>query len=83
MRTEIYVMHADGSEATRLTHLGGRASAPSWSPDGAWIAFAAAVEGGDREIYVMGGDGLNLVRLTQYPAEDDDPSWSPQLGDER
>jgi len=34
---EIYVMNADGSNASRLTDAGG--IQPTWSPDGARIAF--------------------------------------------
>ena len=36
-RHEIYLMKADGTGVTRLTHAGGKA--PSWSRDGGWIAY--------------------------------------------
>ena len=36
---ELYVMNADGSDVTRLTHNLGFEGEPAWSPDGARISF--------------------------------------------
>lgn len=50
---------------------------PSWSPDGARIAFSSTRAGrGNFDIYVMNADGSNLVRLTDHPAPDQDPAWA-------
>jgi hypothetical protein len=49
-RHEIYLMQADGSNVQRLTQSGG--VHPSWSPDGAWIAYEAA----DGSAHVMRWD---------------------------
>ncbi len=50
---------------------------PSWSPDGARIAFASD-RTGDLEIYVMPADGSGMpVRLTDNAGDDFSPSWSP------
>jgi Tol biopolymer transport system component len=51
-------------------------SAPSWSPDGARIAFQSKI-GSNIEIYVMDADGSNQTQLTDNPADDEMPSWSP------
>jgi PKD repeat protein len=83
---ELYVINADGSGLTRLTHNVGVRGAFAWSPDGAAIAFAAAV-GGVPELFVMDADGSNTTRLT-YDVGFDTPthalllvessaSWSP------
>ena len=72
----IYVVNADGSGQTRLTHSSAGDSEPSWSPDGRRIAFMSFRDGG-REIYVMNADGSGQTRLTHNSAGDWSPSWSP------
>jgi Tol biopolymer transport system component len=76
---EVYVMNADGGAVTRLTYNVAWEADPSWSPDGARIAF-----GSDRdarysnfEIYVMSADGSGQANLSNDPAWDTYPSWSP------
>src|SRR5216117_1854859 len=72
---EIYVMNADGSNATRLTDNG--AQMPAWSPDGTRIAFTSARDG-NWEIYVMNADGSDPRNLTNNPAADGGAAWRPQ-----
>ena len=55
---EIYGMNADGSVQIRLTNNTGRDGAPTWSPQGARIAFQSAPY-----IYVMNADGGTQTRL--------------------
>ena len=80
---ELYVMNADGSAQTRLTHGLGVRPAFAWSPDGTRIAFAATVDD-HAELFVMGADGSNPTRLTYHVGSDESgvyvrsmPSWSP------
>jgi TolB protein len=54
---------------------------PTWSHDGAQIAFSSTRSGG-RDIYRMSaefgeGDPASLVRLTTHSAGDHNPAWSP------
>lgn len=72
-RSEIYVVHADGSNLVQLTTTGG--DAPSWSPDGTRIAVGIRItELQQPSAFVMDADdGGNIVPL--MPGED--PAWSP------
>jgi WD40 repeat protein len=45
---------------------------PSWSPDGARIAFDRSAD-----IHVMNADGSGVTTLTNNPAADVNPDWSP------
>jgi len=74
---EIYVMDADGSYQTRLTHNSAGDFVPKWSPDGTKITFASNRDG-NWEVYVMNSDGSDQRNLTNHPTLTDlDPSWSP------
>jgi len=72
---DIYVMNADGTGQTRLTHHPAADMVPKWSPDGKKIVFSSKREG-NHEIYLMNADGTGLIRLTNHPATDSDPAWS-------
>ena len=82
----VYLMDADGTGRTRLTHDGPRAVSgqPAWSPDGSRIAFVRQVPaGGDNVrvgIWVMNADGTNPHAVTPTPATnvaESGPAWSP------
>lgn len=66
---------------TRWTFGGRRDSAPSLSPDGAWVAFlrTASPEGkaARPQIYVMSTAGGDARRLTDLPLGAGAPVWSP------
>ena len=76
--SEIYVMHSDGSDPTRLTTDAALDGHPSFSPNGSQIAFMS-----DRDlataydVFVMDADGLNATNLTNQAGFDGNPSWSP------
>ena len=69
----IYVMSADGGEATRLTHQADHG--PAWSPDASRVLFVRAA-GPEPGLYVMRSDGTELVRLTGG-RDDRAPDWAP------
>ncbi len=64
-----------------LLETGGRSAeeapdavAPSWSPDGRWIAFWA-VTGGIRDLFVVPAQGGERVAITNDTATDWNPVW--------
>ena len=71
----IYVMDEDGENVTQLTD-NTLNNMPSWSPNGAKIAFRTDRDG-NAEIYVMNADGSSLTRLTNNTSVDQNPTWSP------
>src|SRR5699024_8885178 len=75
--SQIYVMHADGTEQTRLTTSQGPDLAPAWSPDGQWIMFTSRRDG-NSDLYQMKADGSALTNLTHSPTLDEAwGAWSP------
>ena len=73
---EIYVMNADGTEQTKLTHNPGEDTYPTWSPEGSRLVFNSATVG-YTDIYMINADGTGLTQLTSHPAPEYNPSWSP------
>lgn len=70
----IYVMDLDGANQTKLEITSG-GNEPTWSPDGAWLAFVIADKNG-RQVYVTGASGSGLTQLTSDTEEKSSLSWS-------
>src|SRR5436189_157338 len=71
-RTELIVMNADGTVRRLAEDLDVR-GAPAWSPDGRWLAVAAANADGEPQLFkipVGGGAPVSLVK--EYST---DPVW--------
>jgi hypothetical protein len=79
----LWVMDADGSDATALTSggIGQGDNYPVWSPGGTMIAFerdrTSSTSDGGHEIYVMQANGTGVKRLTNHTSADRFPSWAP------
>jgi Tol biopolymer transport system component len=74
---EIFVMKADGSEQTQLTHNAFQEFDPNWSPNGKRIAFSSDRDG-DFEVFAMNADGSRVTQLTHNVGVDDGPTaWAP------
>ena len=73
---DIFTMNADGSNQTNITNHAATDVGPSYSPDGAKIAFTSNRDG-NNEIYQMDSDGAAPMRLTNDPASDTAPDYSP------
>jgi dipeptidyl aminopeptidase/acylaminoacyl peptidase len=80
-RSQLWLAPTDGSAPPRqITHVAGRDGAPSWSPDGRWLAFLRAESGGRPQLHVMPADIGEPRRITdekQHPLGAGAPVWSP------
>jgi Tol biopolymer transport system component len=73
---DIYVAHADGQRARRITHNPRYDAEGTLSPDGRTIVFTS-LRNGDLDIYTMRVDGTHLKRLTRTLGYDGGPFFSP------
>lgn len=77
----LYVMNADGSQQQRLTRLSTAEYAPSWSPDGAQLAYYTHLTAQSWAIMVVNVDGAAEPRALTEAAGDTvcsfAPLWSP------
>ena len=84
-RTHLYVFDVAGRKATQLTAGRWDESAPAWSPDGRWVAFASNRSedpdaNSNTDLWVVPSDAEKEEsprRLTDYQGGDGNPAWSP------
>ena len=77
-RSDIFVIKADGTAATRITGEERNDYFSSWSPDSKRIVFGSAVrENDDSDIFAVNIDGSGLTRLTRDSGENSAPAFSP------
>ena len=73
---EVGTIHSDGTNRRVLTNSPDlHKSWPTWSPDGAEIAFA--IHGGIGTLHLMDADGGNLTVLKKDYTSSTRPAWSP------
>lgn len=62
---QVWTVDAGGGWPELVTALDDQIANVSWSPDGAWLAFALAPGGGmNQQVYLIHPDGTGLRRLT-------------------
>jgi len=76
---EIHALAPATGEIVKLTALGDPHGQgwPTWSPDGALIAFESIGVEGSRDIYVANSDGTGVRNITNSPKYEGAPAWSP------
>jgi Tol biopolymer transport system component len=78
-RMEIWVMNADGTGQTQVTHLGGANFAPFFTPDGRRIVFSSNYRNPrsrNFDLYLVDVDGAHLEQVTTHPEFDGFPQFS-------
>lgn len=76
----VWVVRADGSGARQITTDAGHDLEPTWSLDGARVAFVSDRDG-DFDIYVVGIDDGEVEQVTNDDGADRTPSWGERPTD--
>lgn len=74
----LYVMDWPNGTPRRLTDAAHTEAHPTWSPDGAWIAYVSWTPDGGHIWKGRADGGGDPVRLTSSPATYQQPAWSPR-----
>lgn len=74
---DIYLLDAASGDITQLTNTPQYEGAPTWSPDGQWLAFEQYVKTGNLDIFLLEVNHPENapLQLTDDPAADFSPSW--------
>jgi tricorn protease len=73
---DIWTVSRQGGEAERLTSDGKVNAGPFYSPDGAWIAYTAHLNG-NSDVYIIPASGGVPRRITWHPSGSYVVGWSP------
>jgi tricorn protease len=76
---DLWIAKLDGSDARRLTSADGDETAPVFSRDGKWIAFAGNYDG-NVDTYLVPATGGEPKRLTWHPGNDIPQAFTPDGG---
>lgn len=76
---EIFRLDLASGEEVQLTELGGYNGDVTYAPDGSWIAFHRAADGGV-ELWRIDADGSDPRPLTDTPIDEYTPRFSPDGG---
>lgn len=72
---EIFSVATDRGDVQRVTQSYSREGAPSWSPDGKWIAFVSD-KSGREEIWIAHEDGSGLKKISDSDSEKQNIRWA-------
>ncbi len=75
--TDVWMMNWEGTETVQLTNSPDGESNPRWSPDGKFISFTTARNGGTSQIYLLNRLGGEAIKLTDVKGELGEYAWSP------
>jgi len=75
--TRVWMVPAHGGEALPMTAEGSSASSPKWSPDGKYLCFLAARNGGKTQVWTLNRKGGEAQQLTDVKQGVSGYEWSP------
>lgn len=75
--TRVWMVPAAGGDAVPLTAAKKSASSPEWSPDGRYLSFQAARDGGKTQVWVLDRRGGEAWALTDVEQGVSGHAWSP------
>lgn len=75
--TRIWMVAADGGEAIPMTADKKPASSPEWSPDGRYLTFLSARDGGKTQVWALDRRGGEAFPLTDVEQGVGGYRWSP------
>jgi dipeptidyl aminopeptidase/acylaminoacyl peptidase len=76
-RSQLWAVPTDASAPARPLTSGHQDSAPTFSPDGRWLAYLSAEPGGRPQVWLLPTAGGAPRRLTDHHLGAGGPIWSP------
>src|SRR6267154_2540375 len=73
----LWMVSTHGGDAIPLTAEGSSSSHPRWSPDGKYLAFLSARNGGKNQVWLLDRRGGEAQKLTEVAQGINDFEWSP------
>jgi len=73
----LWMVSTHGGDAIPLTAEGVSSSHPRWSPDGKYLAFNSARNGGKNQVWLLDRRGGEAQKLTEVAQGVNDFEWSP------
>ena len=73
----LWMISTHGGDAIPMTAEGLSSGHPRWSPDGKYLSFLSARDGGKPQVWLLDRRGGEAVRLTDTVQGVDDFEWSP------
>jgi len=73
----LWMVSTHGGDALPMTAESVSSGHPRWSPDGKYLSFLSARDGGKNQVWLLDRRGGEAVRLTEAAQGVDDFEWSP------
>ena len=75
--TRVWMVPTNGGDALPMTASGLSSGNPQWSPDGKFLSFTGARDGGNNQVWILDRRGGEARQLTSVEQGVRDYQWSP------